>query len=446
MVFESGRIPELDPFLYTFQNWNVLHQWLANLTFYVFYWVGGAWGLLVLKITLWSLCFALLIRNGKRWGIQPALTALIVTLTFIACAYRYIDRASLMSDLILAALVTLFLNNDAPKRKWLWFLPLLFAVWVNLHAGFVIGLAFVSVYLIAECIFAKLKTNPIQNFAILTLCYLACLVNPRFVHGALFPLTTAFKPEWALYRAINFEWMPTFRDPFLSTWEVRALILLLIFTAISLAISSWRAPKKSVFAITAFCLYLYLAQDAARFLSTSALGFSVIALYAIRENRFQLKDRVDRFLRWGFATLFAAGAIWIVFNGYEPATGLRKFGVGIDPESFPVEAVKHIKEKNLKGAIFNQYEWGSYLAWTLGPEKRLFIHGHIDDPKLLAGDYYGMSRSKEIFDSTVSRFDIRYFLLNRNILAMNPKPQLVDYLANWKVIYYDDTSVLWARE
>ncbi|HVK62782.1 MAG TPA: hypothetical protein VM432_14590 [Bdellovibrionales bacterium] len=445
LFFENGQIPAQDPFLYTFKDWNILHQWLSFPVFYAFQQAFAWWnevaGLVVLRMLLWAGIFQILFIRSSKWNIQDSFIYVLFLFSLVAASYRFIDRASTISDLILIGLTALLLDRDSLSRRTLIALPFVFALWVNLHAGFIIGLAFFSAYVVAQ---GKNATRAL--WLCLGASYLACLINPRFFEGVYFPLYTAFKPEWAMYRAINFEWMPTFREPFSSTWEVKALVVLLVLSAMLMARVFIKNPKRNIFPVFAFIIYLYLAQNAVRFLATSSLGFVLLILYCIHEIGFSIPEKWEKRARVALAAIFIAAITYVGMNGYTPVSGHRRIGIGIDESWFPVGAVKFIEEKNLGGRIFNQYEWGSFLIWRMQPYDRLFIHTHIDDPKLLVNDYYGTGRTKEDFNATVNKYQIQFFLLDAKTLAMNPAPQLLSFLSDWKIIYQDSTAVLWARK
>lgn len=437
-LFHDGLLPSTDPFLYTLKDWHVLHQWLTYPIFYLFHSAGGASGLFILRLVLWLLIFAILIRKSVEWMVPQSLALLILLVALIPSSYRFIDRASVFSDFILIWMTSQFLSSPLLHRRLLFILPVVFGVWVNLHAGFVIGLALYTGYVVTRW----RRASPLTWLS-LACSYVACLLNPDFINGALFPLETAFKPEWAMYRAINFEWMPTFEEPFLSTWEVRTLIILLLSCFFLLLWAWFKNWRRITFALFAFCVYAYLAQSAARFMSTSALGFSLLAIYSLSISGFHIRKRIERYFSVALATLCLGLCGWVIFQGYPSVTGHRSIAIGLDEKSFPVAAAQFIQENKLEGRIFNQYEWGSFLVWSLDRRDNLFIHTHIDDPKLLVDGYYGTGRTAAQFEETVQKFNIRYFLLESKILKMQPPPALLSSLASWKILYQDETAVLW---
>ncbi len=83
------------------------------------------------------------------------------------------------------------------------------------------------------------------------------------------------------------------------------------------------------------------------------------------------------------------------------------------------------------------------MIWALNRNDFLYIHGHVDDPKLLAYGYYGMNRSPENFNQTVTNYGIKYFLLRNEYLMGDPP--ILKSLSRWKLIYQDKLAAIWER-
>src|SRR4029077_18711831 len=93
-----------------------------------------------------------------------------------------------------------FARNVEYRPRLIWYLPLLQLLWVNCHALFVLGLVVGACYL-ADCVlrdFARGRCglapptdSPSARAPVwaVPLVGVACLVNPYFEEGALFPLT-----------------------------------------------------------------------------------------------------------------------------------------------------------------------------------------------------------------------------------------------------------------
>ena len=441
LIFETGTIPATDAFLFSFQDWHVYHEWLSYLFFYGSYYLGGYAGVILLKAILWMAAFAGILFCARRWKVQDLLICAVLILVAVTCSHRFVERASLFSDLLLALLTAILLGPKLPPRKIQWLFPLIFVFWVNTHGGFPAGLLLITAYVIL-----KGKNSPGWLWLTLVFSYLSCLVNPDFLQGALYPFRTIFKPEWAIYRTMNTEWLPTFQSAFLSTWEVKSLIVLILVSGSLVIFKLWKNPRQNLFILFVFVMNLYLAQNASRFMCTSALGFSLVILTALRSINWKIPQRLEA----GFKVVFSVGllglTVWIFNFGYRPASGMREFGFGVDLPSFPTKAVQFIKDHQLKGHFFNQYEWGSYLIWNLDLKKSFFIHSHIDNPLYFKNDYYGMSRSQDFFDQSVKKYDINYFVLDRGRLATNPPPGILVSLNRYKLIYDDGLAVIFQTD
>ena len=80
---------------------------------------------------------------------------------------------------------------------WLWMLPVLEVLWVNLHAGFALGPVIIGTFLAADLIQLRkiggaAGTSKLSTLAtILGLTILAGVVNPNGIRGLLFPVTVA---------------------------------------------------------------------------------------------------------------------------------------------------------------------------------------------------------------------------------------------------------------
>lgn len=436
LIFANGHIPTLDPFMFHHQNWHIQHEWFSYVLFYAAFVIGGFIAIAAMKVVLWNAIFLRVITFAKNLKGNTTFAFIFCSLLLLACVHRFVERSSLFSDLFLTLLFVSLLKNSAPQKRTLFLIPLMFLFWVNLHPAFIFGIILFSAYTV-------LNYRDRKVWLVLSLSILACLCNPDFITGFLYPIATVLKPEWALYRQLNFEWMPTFGHVFIHTASVKALIVILLIS-LGLTIPKLTIDKDSAFRIVSVLLFGYLTTTASRFVPIGAIAFIILIFDSLEKYNFRIPVRVDE-IAIRFLNLTAASfAIFIFQFGYTPASGHRKFGIGPDPKTLPVEATRQLKQLPA-GRIFNEYEWGSYLAWELGPSERIFIHGHIDDPKILAFDYHNMNQSKELFDQTIQQYDIRYILLDKTKLFSPSQQPIVDFMKTWEVSYQDDFSVLLSR-
>lgn len=197
----------VDPFAYTTEAmparpavyW-VQHSWLFSLVLYWLYGIIGGAGLVVLKalcVVALALCL-LAIPGGAK---DRFLAVVYVGLAILAISPQLVLRPMTLSFLFFGVtLLTCYragaLGNVPANPRVLWRLPLLFLLWANLDAWFIMG-PLTLVLLWAGAGFGLLlgirPTFPARSLgAVLGIGLLACLVNPHHVRVFMLPPELAY--------------------------------------------------------------------------------------------------------------------------------------------------------------------------------------------------------------------------------------------------------------
>ncbi len=443
--WELGRIPTVDPFLYTFRDWNIFHEWLSYFFWYGFYILGGLAGVTLFKATLWLISFFwIYAQKGFRQATEP-FTLVILFLAAKASSHRFVEKSSLFSDLLSVIVLCSLLQAKPPWKKLRWIFPILFLLGVNLHPGFVVAMAWLGAFLFCQTVTER-KWPTKEALQTLFFSIFACFLNPLSWQGLIYPFHTVLKEEWNLYRKMNYEWLPTFQSPFLETWEVRALIGLITIVTLQLLWHTWKGRKNILFHWVVYILLMYFAISANRFIATSSLGLSVLAI-SLSDNILQFKNiRLKLAANLTLGILFTLGAVIVGKQGYGTAAGPRTFKFGIDENMMPIYAAQEFKNKKWQGRIFNEFGWGSYLAWELKASHSLFIHGHIDDPRFLANNYFAVGRSLEEFDKTMAHHQIQYIFLDINGIKGPPAHKITTFFRDWEIAYQDAWAIVFRKK
>ncbi len=266
-IVETGHVPHSDPFSFTRAGhaW-VSHEWLSEVVFYELWKHGGTAALIVFSAIITTAGFMLLYLRcpGKRhWA------AAATVLGALACG-SLLGRA--------AADVHLYAGQPASMaaRRWakleadtkrkrpapLFWIPPLFLLWLNLHAGFALGPALLLAYGVGLILETAVGDTPWQDAAPSScgccwFCWLVWLLVPLNPSGAQlyrYPFDTlrssgmrSFIGEW--HSPDFHEWL---YRPFLLVW-------LLLLTALA---SSRSRPKGRV--IVPLLLTSFAALDAVR--------------------------------------------------------------------------------------------------------------------------------------------------------------------------------------
>jgi hypothetical protein len=133
-----------DPFTFTFAGaWWVPAQWLGEVGMALAHRAAGFDAQLLGAVTLLAAVFAWLAVRLLRTGLHPAAVGAVVVLAVAAAGSHFHVRPHLFTIAALAATAALFTDVDAgttSPRRLLGLVPL-FAVWANVHGGWLGGFA-----------------------------------------------------------------------------------------------------------------------------------------------------------------------------------------------------------------------------------------------------------------------------------------------------------------
>jgi len=105
-------------------------------------------------------------------------------------------------------------------------------------------------------------------------------------------------------------------------------------------------------------------------------------------------------------------------------------------------AVEYLREHDPRGLMFNSYNWGGYLIWSLYPEKPVFIDGRTDLYALngtVLEDYAQVHWARPGWEEILDRYEIGYVITERTglldlMLAREP---------GWITVHEDELAVIY---
>ncbi|MFB3903035.1 MAG: hypothetical protein ACE15E_06240 [Acidobacteriota bacterium] len=362
-IAQHGTVPSTDPFSEYGQSrpW-VAYTWLFDLVVFEAHRLQGAIGIEYVKAAL-GMIFALALyflcqRLAGSFGLGVILTILALVSTLPLATPR--PWLFTMVFFGLALLLLTRLRNDGRKAA-IWALPLLFALWANLHVQFIYGLILVGLFLM-EAIqnrFMRSAERFTGNWrdaklyaGILAACAAAACLNP---YGArLYSTVWDYAHQADIYLLIQELSPPNFRSP--THWLFMGLTL-----GGFLVLGRRKATSALPYLLLVFglCSALRMQRDA--WLAAIA-GAAVLAGWPSgRQN-----DGGEPDPEWTprFPVVLAvAVAGLIVILGLA-----RTSGADLEreiPQHFPAGAVRHISSRGLPGPLYNDFGWGGYLTWAL---------------------------------------------------------------------------------
>jgi hypothetical protein len=235
-TWQHSSPPMVDVFSYLTPNAPfIAHSWLAGLVFYGLDSVAGVVGFAMLRFTLISAALLCTVRTARLMGAEWSAIYLLAPVVLAIMWARLEFRPQLFTSAFLACQLWLVVSVHLGTRdwRWLWVLPPMYALWINLHAGFVQGMAMLGVVGVAlgamelrRRWLAHLSQNcgkgrgrktvpqnsaevlttshlPLQHLAlVMAACGLALFINPYGSRLIVFPF--AMQAEWI--HKVGSEW------------------------------------------------------------------------------------------------------------------------------------------------------------------------------------------------------------------------------------------------
>ena len=251
-------VPHTDPFSYTRSGapW-VAHEWLTDLLVYQLHRAFGWSGLIVIFAAVISAAFFLLYL---RCGPAPYVAGIATLVAACATVPLWGIRPQILS-LLLTSLWLLILERSEKSPSLLWWTLPLTLLWVNLHAGFALGLAILFLFLVGQCVerlLTPLQQDNNSHLRFSALIFLLDLLivplNPNGARLFSYPLETLrsaamqkYILEWASPNFHHAEYWPfllivlvSFAILIWSRSPVRPRDLLLLLVSLYAALCSIR--------------------------------------------------------------------------------------------------------------------------------------------------------------------------------------------------------------
>ena len=214
-IWAHGWVPSTDPFSYITEGQPFLaHSWLAEVVFYLVEQTAGTAGLMLLRFSLIGLALTAMLKTARLFKASWPAVMLLAPFVLGLMWSRLECRPQLFSSAFLAVTLWLIVSVHTGQRswRWLWALPPLFAVWINLHAGWVQGVVLLVAIMVALGLMelrwrwlgcGATSQLPLWSMALVLVgCLLALFINPYGARLLYFPVE--MQAEWV--RALTPEW------------------------------------------------------------------------------------------------------------------------------------------------------------------------------------------------------------------------------------------------
>lgn len=451
LILKTREIPKSDPFSWTApgRKW-IAHEWLTEILFGLLHAVGRWPAIVAYAVVTITVSWAIVAQTCRRLGAGAGWTNAITLLAALSCLHTWGARPQMLSLLFGAIYADLFVRAWQGRPKLLWWCVPIMLVWCNAHGGYMFGIASLMLFvcgLVAERVVRRIlpamrggagtvSSDLLRHgFLALIATIAVSLVNPNGVDGFLYPFSylgdnasTRYIEEWFSPTLTRLQWWPFFLLLALATvaaWKMRrsmpiyAVVGMTIFGALGIQ-SVRNITQFSFFAAPFLALSLSSASSAAR-ARTAANGrppsSSPGAISAVLPMA-------------ALVSAFGIGSLGLV-NLAPQATA------NAQAKEFPTAASTYLRA-NPTTNLYNQYDWGGYLIWSL--RQPVGIDGRPD----MYGDafvdrYVTTWNARAGWEKDLDRADVR------SVLGRPDAPLVTKLRArttSWRVAYEDHQAVL----
>ena len=497
-ILATHSLPRTDPFSSTMQGqpW-FAWEWLYDILLGILHQACGLNGVVWLCAVLVAAIFALLLSQLLQRGTGLLLAIVLMLLAEAAATIHLYARPHIVSWLFSLLWFVALENWEQWERcdhgslpRWIpWFFPASMLLWVNLHGGWLFGMALLAIYAFAEFVESMRERDA---FAAIRAAHRARAMAVAWVASAVATPVNPF--GWRLhvhiYRYLGDRYLMNrideFRSPNFHGWAERCFAAILVLALIAFAGNrlSDNRNKLRLSHLLVVLLAAYAGFYSSRNLPVSSMLLVLVAGPILWETFASLADkpaawqwvrngaaRISNFSdRMGTQERQLRGHLWpVVSVAVAFAICLQGGWLGsrqlihaqFDPQKMPVAAVTFLQNE-FQGSkdkqpstepVFSTDAWGGYLIYRMNPGRmnpgRMYPERKVvvDDRHDLYGSgrirqYLILTQAEPGWQSVLKGWQIRTALLPTDSTLANLLRELPQ---DWRVKYEDKVAVVLER-
>lgn len=375
IITSTKQVPKTNLFSYTNPDFPFLnHHWLSEVVFYISSQTFGINSLIILKTILIISSILIVMYIGiKKAGILPALTTAILFSPLLI--NRLYIRPEIFGYFFFSILLYILFFYKKHKRI-LFLIPFILLLWINFHISFVFGI-FIA-FIIFISILSKEKKTIIYSPKlyipfILTIIFL--LFNPNGLQGIFYP--------FQIFKNYGYEIVENKNLFYLNNYGFYSHVKYFFFlTPISLISIFILLAKRKLKELVVLLVFFILAIYQLRHFSFFVLAAIPTISIAINEISFPIFNKIKKIKEYKYGIIIAYSILLIILfivlsilfatNTYFKVFDLnKKFGLGFNEDG--KSASEFVKKHKLPKQIFNGFDNGGYLVYSLYPDYKVFV-------------------------------------------------------------------------
>jgi len=456
LFIENGLIPKVNLYSYAYPDYPFInHHWGSGVVFYVIERLGGFSGLSVAFIGISMVTFLIFINVASKYS-SFAIAAPIAVIVLPILITRDEMRPELFSYLFGGLFLQLLWGYKYGRLgfRWLFILPILEILWVNLHIYFFIGIFLVGAYLfeaLVVLLFDKNQRNArdqVKGLAVILLLTIgaACL-NPAGISGAIYPLLILNEYGFPVIENYSVAGILRAGYNFLPLIYFLIILGLLSLSWIYAIVKNRSSLSLGNFLLSVF--FFAMAWSAIR-------NFAFFAYFALPLAAFNLKNfpvekdkasSAPSILKVSTAVVGIAFLLIIIKPAYFVSSNRGRVGIGLEEANGA--AAEFLRKEKIQGPIFNNFDVAGYLVYYLYPEQRVFVDNRPEAyPAAFFTDVYFPMQSDEAKWSTASRdYGFNVIVFNHRERSVRGEQFIIRRVLDpkWAPVYLDKAIIILAK-
>lgn len=470
-IVETGHIPSQDVFGYVTQGQEWMpFEWGWDILTYGLYNLGGYTALSIFRTAVFLLIFYLYFLIYRKFKVSPAISFLILTILAFGTMDRLTPRPHIISLLFFVLLLYIIIQYRYFNRnnyKILFFIPLIFLFWANMHMGIIAGMFLLGIWFISEIIiYFKLQSFSSKEIPALTKtelsrlalifagCILIMLINPNFYQTYIYAYSHT---KMKLLETIN-EWKSPFGDGSDGGF-VGNIYKLFLFGGV--IILYYAAKKKDLFAALVYIGFAIYSIRAVRFTVDYNIVVSVFFTIALSFIIEHLRSRgIKNFFTLSPIPkiLISVFLLFCIFNlpnnklYLETLQYYRISGFGINSDFIPTQMFDFMRQNKIPETgdrVFNHFGTGGFLVWNFPEEKNFIDSRNLNDS--IFTEYNSIIAKRPGFEQKINNYNFDYAMYLAPDLVRAPQEMeqtSISYFSKspeWDLVFWDDKSFLWVK-
>jgi len=445
-VLDHGQVPVTDPFSFTQPHapWLAV-EWGTGVVFAALNHAVGLKGIVFLCGVMIAALLTVMLRTMLSAGSDLLLSIIMALLASNALSLHYHARPHLFTLLFLAITAWIITLDRQQHTRWIWFLPPLTALWVNLHPGFAILFAYLGVLVIGSALEWQIgngsRAATVRYAALTAACAMATFVNP-FGWKLHAEILAYFQAKGMTDLIQEFQ-APTFRTSpqlYFMMFLLAGVALCALFVSqkrlveplliLGLAYASLTSVRHSTVFVV-LVAPIIAAELSAHWRAWVADHPRTSAARVLDTLSTEKRPAFSRNSVWALAGL-AAIFLW------SPA---GQWPTGFDKEIFPVEIAARHPELSTE-RVFTSEQWADYLLLRNYPRQTVFY----DDRS-----FYGEKMFRTVQDllNGAAGWQKTLDQYRTDLVLVQPQSALSARLAEssaWMLADQDSTARLFVRK